>query len=175
MRRPPGVSAAGGISTFFYGALPSASGGLTIDGRPAESAYVQRQVTVDQVSPDFFLTLGIPLKAGRFFNQSDGPNSPAVVMINETMAKRYWPDRSAVGQRFYYGSGAAKPNWLTIVGVVGDSRRAGLNQNPWPESYQAMSQAGARYMRYAVRYSGEPNRTISAVRGELRGLDLEHP
>ena len=175
MRRIPGVSAAGGISTLFYGALPNASGGLTIDGRPAETAYVQSPVTVDQVSPDFFRTLGIPLKAGRFFNQSDGPNSPAVVMINETMAKRYWPDRSAVGQRFYYGSGAAKPNWLTIVGVVGDSRRAGLNQNPWTESYQPMSQSGARYMLYAVRCSGDPKLIINSVRGELRGLDADQP
>ena len=175
MRRIPGVSAAGAIETLFYGELPNAAGGLTIDGRPAETAYVQSPVTIDPVSPDLFRTLGIPLKAGRFFDRSDGPNSPPVVMVNETMAKRYWPNQSAIGKRFYYGSGAAKPAWITIVGVVGDSRRAGLNQSPWTESYQPMSQTGARYMLYAVRSSGDPKQIINAVRGELRGLDPDQP
>ena len=175
MRRIPGVSAAGGIETLFYGELPSAAGGLTIDGRPAETAYVQSPVTLDPVSPDLFRTLGIPLKAGRFFDRSDGPSSPPVVLINETMAKRYWPNQSAIGKRFYYGNGAAKPVWITIVGVVGDSRRAGLNHNPWTESYQPMSQSGARYMLYAVRCAGDPRLIVNAVRGELRGLDPDQP
>jgi putative ABC transport system permease protein len=175
MRRIRGVTAAGGIETLFYGELPNASGGLTIEGRPAESAYVQSPVTIDPVSPDVFRTLGIPLKAGRFPDRSDGPKSPPVVMVNETMAKRYWPNQSAVGKRFYYGNGAAKPNWITIVGVVGDSRRAGLNRSPWTESYQPMSQTGACFMLYAVRCSGDPRLIINAVRGELRGLDADQP
>src|SRR6185369_9669062 len=71
-------------------------------------------------SPDYFRALGIPLLAGRFFTARDNNEAPTVIVVNESMAKRYWPGEDAVGKRISFRGRPAEKDWIRIVGVVGD-------------------------------------------------------
>ena len=112
----PGVENAGITSELFIAGNPERV--LTIEGdvRPTTERVRFR-------SDDFFKTLGTPLLRGRFFSAAEGPDSPGVAIINDTMARRLWPGRDPVGKRFLPG---ASGSWFTVVGVVGDMRRQRL-------------------------------------------------
>ena len=98
------------------------------------------------ITPDYFRVLEIPLVRGRFFDQNDGPNAPRVAIVNETMARTFWPNQDAIGQQFKFGPAAAPTPWMRIVGMVGDVRQMGLDQPPRPEMYFPYGQARGNYM-----------------------------
>ena len=83
------------------------------------------EVPVDSITPNYFRVMGVPLREGRFFEMRDADGAPPAVIINETMARRFWPKGGAVGQRIKYGQLSSGAPWMTIVGVVGDTRRTG--------------------------------------------------
>ena len=110
------------------------SGPFKIEGRdlgPGEAPPVGGQFSV---SPGYFQTLGIPLKEGRNFADTDTPKSELVVIINEAMKRQFWPNEDPVGKRV---SGDNGEHWATIVGVVGDVREFGLNHPPSPEFFRS--------------------------------------
>ena len=76
-------------------------------------------------TPSYFATMGIPLRAGRYFDEHDDANPAAVLLINETMARKFWPGESAVGKRLKLSSTPERAPWITVVGVVGDVRHFG--------------------------------------------------
>src|SRR4029079_11681131 len=88
-----------------------------------------------QVGAGYLKTIGMPLVRGRLFDGSDTETSRPVVIINETMAKRYWRDRDPVGRRITLDRFTPPDRWLTIVGIVGDVRQMGLDLPPRPELY----------------------------------------
>ena len=92
------------------------------------------------VSTDYFRTIGVPLIAGRFFNADDRPGTPAVVLINRSMAERYWPGESAVGKRFTFSSQPQEKDWFTVVGVVGDVKDFPYSPAAEPAFYWPMTQ-----------------------------------
>jgi predicted permease len=95
----------------------------------------------DEVSPDFFKAIGTPLLRGRFFSIGDGPDAPPVAIINDAMARRSWPGHDPVGRRFKVGPWDSDRPWYTVVGVVADMRRQGLEREPFPQMFVSLAQS----------------------------------
>ncbi|HKY03866.1 MAG TPA: FtsX-like permease family protein, partial [Blastocatellia bacterium] len=134
------------------------------------------EVPVDIVTPGFFKSMGIPLITGREFTPQDATGTPEVVIINETMAKRYWPGEDPIGKRFMYGSpGNDSPPWMTIVGVVGDVRRTGFDAEVRPETFLPHGQAPSRGMMLMVRSASDPTNMMGTVREAVRSIDGDLP
>ena len=90
---------------------------------------------------------------GRFFSAADGPDSPPVAIINDAMARRLWPGRDPVGKRFKLGAADSGKPWFTVVGVVGDMRRQGLENEPIPQMFEPLAQNPPRLATLLVRTS----------------------
>ncbi len=127
------------------------------------------------VSADYFRTIGVPLIAGRFFSAEDRPGTPDVVLINRSMAERYWPGESAVGKRFTFASQPKEKDWNTVAGVVGDVKDFPYSPAAEPAFYFPMSQGSPPEMILAVRADADPLQLVEAVRGEVRALDKDLP
>jgi putative ABC transport system permease protein len=184
----PGVRSAGVTS-----ALPLAGGGwsksLSFEDRPAPTALNQvPNVQYRQVSHDYFRTMGITLQNGRFFTEQDNQQIPPVAIINETVARRFWPNEDPVGKRIWMGppeslvahllpAGYTFPR-LTIVGVVSDVRQEGLHQPALPEIYAPHVQAGGEtqhLMFLAVRTDSDPVGLTASVRNQVWAVDKDQP
>jgi len=172
--RIPGVSAAGAVSTLLLGVTPN-SASFTIEGRPPVPEAEQIEATIDTVSPGFFSAMGVPLLKGRFFTDADGPDSKRVVLINETMARRFWPDEDPVGRRFTFGRARPDSRWLTIAGVVGDMKRQGLDRLARSETFLPHAQSPRRGMLLLFRTSTDPAALAATIRREIRALDRDQP
>ena len=171
----PGVESASAISTLFLSKTPNSTN-FTIEGRPPFAPNEQVEVPVDIVTPGFFKSAGIPLVGGREFTSQDGSGAPSVVIINETMAKRFWQGEDPIGKRFMYGTpGNGDPQWMTIVGVVGDVRRTGFDAEVRPETFLPHQQASARGMMLMVRSTSDPASLTGAVREAVRSIDPDLP
>ena len=112
--------------------------GLLVEGRPAT-----RELTYDanhrQVSTDYLQTIGIPVIRGRDFDERDDPRAPPVAIVNETMARQFWPGEDAIGKRFAL-AGRGEPEWRMIVGIAGDVRQMGVDAPVKAEMYLPSSQ-----------------------------------
>ena len=170
----PGVESTSGGTSLLLSALPQ-SAGLIVDGRPpvaGEGANVP--VPFDSVTPDFFGTLQIPLVKGRLFTLADSPTSQRVVVVNQAFVRRYFPDEDPLGRRVTFGDSAdSNTQWLTIVGVVADTRRGGLDRTPWAELYFPHAQAPDRRMFVLLRTSGDPMALARAAQAEVWALDRD--
>jgi len=169
----PDVESAAGISSFLLDRLPN-SAGFQIEGRTQD---VRTPLTYDSVTPGFFRTLRIPLLRGRFFTDADGNTSQRVTIINQTTAKKYWPHEDPLGKHIRFGAGADnKDPWMTIVGVVGDTKRAGLDVPVFTESYQPIRQAASGSLAILVRGSTDAAAGIGpALRAAVREIDPQQP
>ena len=123
------------------------------------------------ISEGFFQTLRVPLRKGRFFNAQDNQAAVRVTIINETMARRFWPGEDALGKRFKLGPAQSTNPWLTVVGVVGDMRRQSLERQPIAQIFQPYLQSSARRLILLIRATGEPIHLAPVVRSEIRALD----
>ena len=162
----------GGTSGFVPEGMGRPEPGLSYDANHRE------------VSADFLRTLGVPLRQGRFIERTDGALSRPVAVVNETMARQYWPGQDAVGKRFKVGDPDSDVPWVTIVGIVGDVRQMGLDAPVKAEMYLPYSQAREQPWfaprDLAVRTSApadEPRGLGQAGdrRGRPRAGRLEHP
>ena len=127
------------------------------------------------VSSDYFRTVGVPLRAGRFFNADDRAGKRPVVLINQSLADRYWPHENAVGKRLTFSSEPKEQDWWTVVGVVGDVRDFPNSPAAVPAFYWPLSQVPTRQVMLAVRTSAEPSGLIASVRDEIHSLDKDVP
>jgi putative ABC transport system permease protein len=125
------------------------------------------------VTPDYFKALFIPLLSGRDFTLADTMESPKVAIINETMARRFWPATDAVGRRF--ASSLDDKVWYTVVGVVGDVRESGLEEPVSPEAYFPEAQLTSSSLYLVVRTANGPMGQVSAIRSALHGFDKDLP
>ncbi|HSC27982.1 MAG TPA: ABC transporter permease [Vicinamibacterales bacterium] len=159
----PGVEAASAVNSAPISGGDS-NGMLTIDGRPFAEGEAPG-ASYRRILPDYFRVLGVPLLRGREFDvRDDGSN--AVVIINEAMARQYFAHVDPIGQRIKVGPPENEP-WLTIVGVVGDVRNAGLEAGPRLATYEPHSQRGWRSMELLVRTRGEAHGEAESVRRTL--------
>jgi putative ABC transport system permease protein len=175
LRADPRVRAVGAIESLLLDQLPNAAGSFTLAGRPADTATVDEPLTRDAILPGTLRALGLPLLHGRDFSTADGPGAPPVVIVNAAMAKRFWPAGNAVGQRLVFGHHAGASPWLTVVGVVADSRRAAPGSPPWLESFQPEAQFPRRSLMVLLRTRGDPLALAATLRGEVHRLDPDQP
>ena len=178
VRRIPGVLVAGTASSIpLTGFKPN--GGFLIEGRPAPKPGYEPYMDYRLVSEDYFRTLQIPLKAGRTIETADRAN-PNVAIINETAAREFFPggERAALGQRIrFFGFGGLKPQWLTVIGVVGDIHDASLSAVPEPAAYAPYFQNPwvAAYMSLVVRTQPGAGSIEEQVRAAAHAVNPETP
>jgi len=159
----PGVRSAAGISEFLH-SDPEDS--VVIEGHQPQ----QPGPSYDYISGPYFETAGIPLKRGRVFSDEDRQDTPPVAIINETMAREYWPAGEAIGKRFRFPGKESNP-WWTVVGVVGDMRRQGLEKRPTPQVFLPHTQGSEDMMDVIVRTASDPLQTAAMVQSELQSMD----
>jgi putative ABC transport system permease protein len=140
---------------------------------PGQSLPLAQQLLV---SPDYFRTLGIQQRAGRAFTDADDASAPQVVIINEALARQYFPQQDPVGKRLQTGDYSPTGPWLTIVGVVADVKYSGLNEAAQPTLYTSFQQnLWWRSMYLAVKADGDPLGLVNSVRNEVWALDRDLP
>ena len=177
LRALPGVQGTGTISTMMLSATPNSTG-IAAEGR--ETRQDDNEVTFDAISPGFFAAIGARLVAGRDFTAADRDSAPPVAMINEHMKKRYWPNGSAVGKRFRFGS-SSSPNdstqnpWITVVGVVGDMRRTGVDKEVRDEAFLPYRQNADPAQLVVVRTAKDPMSIVALVKQSMRSIDPDQP
>ncbi len=166
----PGVESAGAVTDIFLSQTPNSSN-FSIEGRPDPPPTERVEVPIDSVTPGYFKTMGVQLLRGRFFENRDTREAPPVVIINETMARQFWPGEEALGKRLKYGGSNSSDSWKEIVGVVADARRTGFDYEVRPETYLPHAQASAGVMTMVIRTGADPLQLASTVRGAVWDID----
>ena len=167
-----GVSAAGAATDVPWTGYDENAGGFTIAGqnpRPGQEFHARYHVA----SVDYFRALGIPLRSGRFFTAHDDKNAPLALIVNQAMARRYWPGEDAAGKRITFEDHPKEKDWMTIVGVVGDVKDtpASVGAEPafwWPLLQQPW---GFNGMSIVVRGNSDTARLAAKLRSAVSELD----
>ena len=170
----PGVESAGIIDDLFS-SNPRESV-LTIE-RQGSTIADRVRLLRDEVSPDFFRTVGTPLLRGRFFSSTDRADAPLVAIVNDTMARRSWPGDDPIGRRFTVAPRDAEGPWFTVVGVVADMRRQGPERDPLPQVFVPLSQnpPSRNVAVFARTSSPDPLAMAGALRAAVRRVDKNAP
>ena len=164
VRAVPGVkSASASVFTFGGGTMTSCC--FTANGRPSQRDE-EKAIRVQQTSPGYFNTMGIPLMGGRDFSSTDKSNEPDVAIINETMAHRFFADQDPIGQHF--GWAQTESNRIEIVGVVRDVRYDSLREKTPPMIYQSLQQHPNNLNYLEVRVSQGSNARLTAMMADIR-------
>jgi len=174
LRATPGVEDVGAISDIFLSITPN-SGSFTVEGKPVIPLEQQIEATRDAVTPEYFQTLRVPLIRGRYFTWHDGPDASPVVIINETMARGFWPGEDPIGKRFKFGGLDSRAPWLTIAGVVGDMRRQGLDRGSRAETFLPVTLQPRRGMDLVIRTAGDPLALAATIQSVIRSVDKDSP
>jgi putative ABC transport system permease protein len=169
VRGLPGVKEVGGVDQLPLGTELRKATRFIIEGQPIADSGGRPIAEFRTVSLSYFSSLGIPLRAGRDFNEDDfkQPN----VVINETMARRFWPNGDAVGKRINLCSLDPKPCWNTIVGIVGNVHQYGLDHAPTYDAYFV----GGWTPYFIVRTTSDPTRIAAAVTEVVHRFDPNLP
>jgi putative ABC transport system permease protein len=121
---------------------------------------------VNSVAPDYFNTAGVPLAAGRMFTEADREDAPRVVIVNETMAKRFWPGQSALGKRFHFFGDPP----VEVVGVARDVKYNNPGEEPQPYVYEPLAQRDMTSVTLIVRSARSPESVLPMVQKEIRRM-----
>ena len=165
----PGVESAAFGSRIPLGFGGNNSTSVAVDG------YVPREkeeivINYSTIGSGYFATMGVPIRAGREYNATDTLESPRTVVINEAMARRYWPDGKALGGRVRFG-----PNAAEVVGIVADTKYSSINERPVAQLFLPMSRNEVSTLRLFVRVAGNPGPMVAEVRNAIRTLDPALP
>ena len=174
LERLPGAVSAGGVSSLPLSEMYS-WGPINVEGHvlPAGEKFVNADERI--VSGHYFETMQIPLIKGRLFNDQDTADKPHVLLVDEFMAQQLWPNEDPLGKRISFGDLAAKPEWATVVGVVGRIKQDALESDSRMALYMTEDQYIGRAMNIALRSSTDPASLASAVNHELHELDRDLP
>jgi putative ABC transport system permease protein len=169
----PGVESAGEVDALFELDGVSNLGLRVIEGRTPEPRERWTPLSWVAVRGDYFQAMGTSLLRGRYFGPEDGPHSSLVAIIDESMAKRYWPNEDPIGKRFK-GEDLRGQNddWLAVIGVVRDTHRSGLERSPVPHVFEPATQAidGDQTPYLIVRTGGDPRTLAGELRTAVRSL-----
>jgi macrolide transport system ATP-binding/permease protein len=159
----------------FGSRMPLAMGGnnstsVSVDGYvPRENEEVV--ITYTTVGPRYFETLSIPVLQGREYAETDTPDSQNVIVINESMARRYWKDGAALGGTIRMGSA----NVMEVVGIVADTKYGSINERPLPQLFLSLNRFPISSLRLFVKAAGDPTPMVAETRNALRSLDASLP
>jgi putative ABC transport system permease protein len=167
----PGVISASADSWLPFTTMGAATG-FQIEGQPKVSDADQPVTDVRVVEPDYFHTMGIPLVAGREFNELEASAQSHVVIINQALAARYFPDENPIGKRITIAMGGqTEKNPSLIVGVAGDVKHEGLNTTPGAMIYWSHPELPLPFTAFVVRTTGSPLAYIGAIRQQVKLMD----
>jgi putative ABC transport system permease protein len=168
----PGVVSVAMGSTFPLNGGTPFNRGFIIEGRPVVEGQPQAQADFQVGTPDYFRTIGVPLVRGRTFTTADRAGASPVVVVSQSLARRYWNNADPIGQRISLDNGRS---WGTIVGVVGDVKTYGLASEPTDAVYAPHAVASFRDMRVLLRSRGDPSRLTQRLREAVREVDPAQP
>ncbi len=176
IRAVPGVEAAAAAAFLPFGGA-NVNATIAPEGAQTVEPGQLPVAAVNLISRDYFRSMGIPLLAGRDFDERDQAHSLRVAIVNQALAKRVWPNGDAVGQRVQFGGTTANAPWFSIIGVVGDVYDTSLRAAPGPQFYllHAQSPFAVPLISFVVRAAGDPARLIAAVRHQLLAIDKDQP
>jgi putative ABC transport system permease protein len=168
----PGVSAAGAVTNLPLGGSNQTSsvsieGAVAVPARPPEAAF--RAATID-----YFRAMKMPVR-GRAFDAHDSAAAAPVTIVNEAMARRFWPGADPIGRRLKFGPPDAAIPWTMVIGVVADVRHAALQADPEPEAYVPQAQAPSNYMYVLVRSNAREEELVRSIGGAVHALDRTLP
>ncbi|MDQ3652168.1 MAG: ABC transporter permease [Acidobacteriota bacterium] len=173
-RALPGVQAAGAISY-----LPLSGGGwgrsLTVEDHPVLSVGQAPSINHCVITPKYFRAMGITLLTGRDFTDADARDAAKVTIVDERLAREYWPNESPLGKRVRFGPPEDNEPWHTIVGVVGDVKHESLNLTQRKSVYLPHAQVSIGGMALAVRTRANPENLAAAIRDQVKELDPNQP
>jgi putative ABC transport system permease protein len=173
----PGVTSAGLASNIPFSRLGTqTSTSLFVEGRDTEDARNRAAADVRTVSAGAAGALGLALVRGRWIEDRDH-QGPRVAVVNETAARRIWPNEDPISARIVDGNETdeSPARWFTVVGIVADARSAGLRSEPVPEVYLPFGKRPSRAMTFIVRTSGDPSRWIEPARAAVARVDRRQP
>ncbi|MEO5800754.1 MAG: ABC transporter permease [Gemmatimonadales bacterium] len=167
----PGVVSAGATSVLpFTNNWSTAS--FNVEGFVVPPKASRPWGDIRTITAGFLGTLGAPLLKGRFFTPQDRLGTPAVVVVDEELVKRFWPNQDPIGKRITFDEFTdTSITWITVVGVVGHTMHEGLDAEKRVQVYFPVAQVGAGFMTYAVRTTGEPTQVLNGVRAALKQVD----
>jgi putative ABC transport system permease protein len=170
LRGLPGVTAVGGTSHLPLSGRDSRRG-VGIEGRtPVPDAPTRAHPR--SITPGYFQAMGITLREGRAFTAADTATAPRVAIVNDTMARRYWPGASPVGKRIRL---SGIDEWIAVVGVIADVKHWGLERAVNPEMYFPETQYVSSSLTFVVRTAGDPAALAGSVRERVRTIDADLP
>jgi putative ABC transport system permease protein len=173
----PGVESAAAtfIDPFVWGGFQR---GFSVEGHAAISNAEADTVYYQEIGPNYFHTMGIPVLGGRDFSTRDSLQAPRVVMVSESLARRYWPGQDAVGKRVKYGPADSPGPWMEVIGVAGDIKYNSLRQDPEAEPvlYGPLLQSEVVInMSLIVRTRTSPEAMLGPLREEMQRIDPAIP
>ena len=172
IRALPGVTAAGAVSAFPLGlADVTRQRLLQLDDRPPFPPGEEPSAAVAAATPGYLDAMGIPLRAGRWFDARDDAEQPPVVVINEALVQQHWPNMDAIGRRVSLSVVFRGQIDAEIVGVVGEIRPGGYDTAPRAELFVPHAQAPDGSMTYVVRTTGDPTASVAAIQDVVWDAD----
>jgi putative ABC transport system permease protein len=177
VRRIPGVLAAGEGNDLPLSVRERRA--FSAQGNTRQVPQASRLIAPTWITPGYFEALGIPLKRGRVFTDSDNRNSQPVVIVNEVMARMLWPDADPIGNQIKWGIDVSQAPWMTIVGVAGDVKQSTLDTPTMAQAYVPFAQEPLndfyRTLHIAVRSNRDADSLMSDLRISIRGIDPDLP
>jgi predicted permease len=174
IRRLPGVEAAGGVTSLpLTGAV--GWGSITIEGYNPAAGQSMIQADFRAASVGYFETMKIPLISGRFFTEQDKKDSMLAVIVDQNLARAYWPGIDPAGRRLKLGGVNSNSPWRTVIGVVGNVKQYALDTDSRVALYLPHLQAPINSMSVAVRTTTDPHSLAAAVTREARMIDPNVP
>jgi putative ABC transport system permease protein len=170
----PGVRYAGAISHLPLSGS-NVNGVFTIEGHLPWAAGQEPLTEFRLITPEYFSAMETPLLQGRLFTDADNDQSTGVVIINETMARRFWPGVDPLGKRVKIGGANDPFPYMAVVGVVGNVKHFGLNSEARPEMYIPYPQFPLPALSLVVRTASDPTGLGAAVRAEVQAVDKDQP
>ena len=174
VRALPGVQTAAMANYLPLGFMALAEP-VAIDGRATPPDTRPPMAAAQRVGLDYFRTIGTPLVRGRDFSPQDSAHSPAVVIINETLARRFFPNEDPIGKRLRIGNPESHPQPREIVGVVKDTVVRSIGEEPMAVTYRPLAQQPSLWLTLVVHTAGNPKALLAAVRREVQTLDENLP
>jgi putative ABC transport system permease protein len=173
VERIPGIEAAGSTNLLPLQTERNTTS-LWLDTQAARSEETKLRMDNRLVTPNYFRAMGIPLVAGRVFNENDKPDTPHVMMVNEAFAREFYPN-GALGHQVTLDVGNGT-NWTAeIIGVVGDFHELKLGEEPQRELFTPLAQTTVAGQTLVVRTTGDPARYVAAVRRVMESIDPDVP